>query len=363
MPGSRLNGWSLVFNAGIIMEPKRILIARTDRIGDVVLSTPVIRQLRKNYPDAYISFMVQSGNRDLVANNPDLDEVITLDRRGSEKGFRGIFRFSRMIRRKKFDTAIALHPTNRVHLLFFLAGIPVRIGYDRKMAFLLTRKIRHDKHLFGEHESVSTLKLMRDAGFAVDIEDISPYVESSAKDRDSVDSVFRDLGISESPVAVHPGASCPSKRWDPDGFAEVSEVLRKKYGKDIVLIGGDETMEISRSIASSSKEKLIDLTGALRLGELAEFLSRCCVLVSNDSGPVHVAAAVNTPCVVIFGRSDPGLSPDRWGPAGVHNRLIHKDVGCEKCSAHECKIGFACLRAVSSRDVLDAVSAIIGEPA
>lgn len=344
-------------------KPERILIVRTDRIGDVVLSTPVIRQMRKLLPDAYISFMVRTGNKDLVANNPDLNEVIELDRGGKEKGLWGIFKFSRALKKKKFDLAIALHPTNRVHMLLFFAGIPVRIGYDRKMGYLLCQKIPHKKHQGRTHEVDYNLDLLRQAGFDISGADRSPYIATANDEKALIESFFKKYGIKNSPIAVHVGASCRSKRWDTASFAAVCDSLALEYKTDIVLLGGDETTRLSRSVVELAKADVIDLTGALRLGEVAEFLSRCRVFISNDSGPVHIATAVGTPCVVIFGRNDPGLSPERWGPVGEQNKILHKDVGCKVCLAHNCEKEFACLKAISPIEVTSAVRDLIGAPA
>ena len=134
--------------------------------------------------------------------------------------------------------------------------------------------------------------------------------------------------------------------------AEVADVLSEKHASEIVLVGGSETEKFSEAVASAMRTKAIDMTGNFLLGELAEFLSRCLLFISNDSGPVHVASSVGTPSVVIFGRKDPGLSPERWGPIGASNRVLHKDVGCDICLAHNCVRDFACLKAASSREVI-----------
>jgi ADP-heptose:LPS heptosyltransferase len=159
---------------------------------------------------------------------------------------------------------------------------------------------------------------------------------------------------------VHAGASCPSKRWPPQRFAQAADLLSEKYGADIVVVGGKGTEEISRKVISSMKRKAFDVTGKLSLGALAELLLRSRLFVSNDSGPVHVAVAVGTPVVAIFGRKDPGLSPRRWGPLGPRDIVLHKDVGCVKCLAHNCDKGFKCLTAVTVEDVVRAAEKILG---
>ncbi len=142
-------------------EYKRILVVRTDRIGDVLLSTPVIKALRDNYPDAFIAMMVSPYAKDIIEGNPYLDEVIVFDKDTKHKGWWRSFKFSRYLKKKKFDLALILHPTNRVHLVTFHAGIPRRIGYNRKCGFLLTDKIGHTKQFGEKHELEYNLDLIR----------------------------------------------------------------------------------------------------------------------------------------------------------------------------------------------------------
>ncbi len=342
------------------MNPKRILISRTDRLGDVILSTPVIRYFRKKYPDAYIAFMVRPYAKDVVFNNPDLNEIIIYDKDGSEKCFFATCMFAWKLRKKKFDTAIALHPTNRTHIMFFIAGIPARIGYDRNLGNLLTVRVPHKKQEGLKHEAEYNFDLLKDAGFDTEGADIHPYIVTSGEEKKVVDAVLKDQGLgSKDIIAVHSGASCRSKRWDSENFAKVCDQLIEKHNSDIVLIGGAETEECSRAVARSMKNEAKDLTDVFLVGELAEFLSRCKLLISNDSGPVHVAVSVGTPVVAIFGRSDAGLSPKRWGPLGEKDIVLHKYVGCEKCLAHNCDKDFECLKAITVDEVFEAAEKIL----
>jgi len=317
--------------------------------------------MREKYPGAYIAFMVRPENRDVVGSNPHLDEVIVYDKRGVEKSFWKTFLFALKLRKKKFDVGIALHPTNRVHIMLFLAGIPVRIGYDRKLPRFLTQALRHEKERGEKHEIDYNFDLLTRAGFDTERADRRPYIVTSDDDKKLVMVIKKEFGIGENVIAVHVGASCPSKRWAPARFAFVADKLAGKYRADIVLVGAEETGKFADEVILKMKTKPINLIGALLIGELAEFLAGCRVFVSNDSGPVHVAVAVKTPTVVIFGRSDPGLSPKRWGPAGDKDIVFHRDVGCRKCLAHNCEKGFACLKAVTAREVLEGVERVLGE--
>ena len=340
-------------------KPKRILITRTDRMGDVILSTPAIRAIRQSYPEAYIAFMIMPRNKDILANNPELDEVIVFDKYGGQKSLWSTLMFAFNLKRKKFDLGIALHPTNRAHIIMYVAGIPERIGYDKNMPFLLTKRIAHSKQFGKKHEIDYNLDMLRIAGFKLKVVDRMPYIITNENEKKMVDAVLKTCGLSNKIIAIHAGASCRSRWWPAKRFAQVADQLSRKYKCDIVVVGGDDIEDISKETISYMKEKAIDLTGCLLLGELAEFVSRCKLFISNDSGPVHVAVAVKTPTIAIFGRNDPGLSPKRWAPVGEKDEYIHKPHDCEICLAHNCKKGFICLQNITVDDVLAAADNIL----
>ena len=338
---------------------KRILIIRTDRIGDVALSTPVIKALRNSCPDSYIAFMVRPYAVDIVEGNPNLNEVIVYDKYGIHRGFFSTILFGLRMRKKKFDTAIILHPTNRAHIVAFVAGIADRIGFNRKMPFLLTEALNDKKFLGQKHELEYTLEILKTIG--VEVRDKGLYATVRKKDEDTIASKLARMGAADSDllIGVHPGASCPSKKWPAERFASLIDRLTDNYTVKIVLMSGpEETAQIAR-LKKKIKSKIIDLSGQTSVGELAALLKRCKLFVSNDSGPVHIATAVGTPNVTIFGRKQPGLSPKRWGPTGKDDIVLHKDVGCEICLAHNCKNGFKCLEAITVEEVFNAVGKFI----
>jgi heptosyltransferase-2 len=338
---------------------ERIVVTRTDRLGDVVLSTPVIKHLRKLFPDAYIAFMVRPENRGVVSADGHLNEVIVYDKYGLDDGIAGMFRIAGKLKRRRFDISISLHPDARVHLALFLAGIPRRIGYDRKMPLFLTERYTHRKQKGMMHEVDYNLDLLGRAGFDTGDTDRMPYIHTDYRVRLFVDRMMKDRGLGDDLAVIHPGASCPSKRWPAERFAAVADEVSSRTGCQIVLVGGEGTEAFSEKVINDMRNRAVDLTGTLRIAELAELISRSRVFISNDSGPVHVAAAVKTPCVVIFGRNDPGLSPRRWGPVGEKVRVHHKPPACDICLAHECENGFECLQAVTPDEVTSSVLSIV----
>lgn len=337
----------------------RILIVRTDRIGDVLLSTPVIKAVREACPNAHIAMVVSPYARDIVEGNPNLNEVIVYDKAGAQKSWLDSAKFSLALRKKHFDLAIILHPTNRVHLVTFFAGIPVRAGYNYKMGFLLTRKLKHSKHTGREHEVDYCLDVVRALG--IDTSDKPLYMPIKEESDDYVQKLLKENGVAKEDklAAIHPAASCPSKIWPADRFAKVADALVEKYGFKIVIIAAEKDKEIVRRVKNSMRHPAIDLSGKTTVSQLASLLKRCEIFISNDSGPVHISSAVGTPVIAIFGRNQAGLSPLRWGPVGKKDKFLHKEVGCVVCLAHNCDKGFKCLEAISVEEALEAVSDIL----
>ena len=341
------------------MNPKRILLIRTDRIGDVVLSTPAIKAVRDSYPDSYIAVMVKPYAKDIVEGNPYLNEVIVYDKDGVHNSFFATLIFGLGLRRKRFDTAVILHPTNRSHIVAFLAGIPNRVGYEKKMAFLLTKKINDKKFLGEKHELDYTLDILKNIGVVPKDRDLYVPVKSSSENAINIKLAREGKSGSGLLIAVHPGASCPSKRWPAERFALLIDRLKERYEFQIVVVAGPADAAEAAELKKNLKSDVINLSGKTSVGELAALFKKCRLFISNDSGPVHIASAVGTPCVVIFGRKQRGLGPKRWGPTGKSDIVLHKDVGCAVCLAHNCKNGFKCLRAITVDDVFSAVNDVL----
>ena len=338
---------------------KRILVIRTDRIGDVLLSTPAIKALRENYPHAFIAAMVSPYAKEIVEGNPSLDEAILYDKDGKHKGWASSVRFARNLRRHKFDVAIILHPTNRAHLTAYLAGIPKRIGYDRKFGFLLTDKICHTKQLGEKHELEYNLDLLRLLG--IEAKNKGLFIPIKAGSERWAEEFISSQGIKkgEKFLAINPSASCPSKVWPFERFAEVSDKLAQKYGFRVLVISGPKDLALAEKVIKNMKSPAISVAGKVSLSQLASLLKRASLFISNDSGPVHIASAVGTPVISIFGRKQAGLSPRRWGPVGPRDKVLHKDTGCIECLAHNCRRGFACLKAISVEDVISCADSIL----
>lgn len=338
---------------------RRILVVRTDRIGDVLLSTPVIKALRRKYPQAYISMMVAAHAKDIVEGNPYLDEVIVYDKDGKHKSWLRTLKFAGRLKKKKFDLAVILHPTNRAHLLTFLAGIPERLGYNLKLGFLLNVRKEHKKQEGLKHEAEYNLDLLGDLGITGNAPDLFMPIRDESEQW--VKDLFEKEGIRETDklLAINPGASCPSKLWPAGRFAEVAGELARRYNFKILILAGPKDILLADKIARKIKGKTMNLAGKTSVSQLASVLKKCVLFISNDSGPVHIASALGTPVISIFGRNQAGLSPRRWGPLGKRDKYLHKEAGCIQCLAHNCQKEFACLKAISVEDVLSAAESVL----
>ncbi len=335
----------------------RILVTRTDRIGDVVLSTPVIEALRLQFPKAVISMMVSPLTQNLIQGNPFLDEVIVYDKQEGQKSWKGTWSFARDLRRKRFDIAIHLHPNNRSHWVSYLAKIPIRLGYKYKNYRLLTHVVPHLKQEGKKHEAEYNFDLLR----VLDIQCPSKLnTRVVVQDRAQVEwnRIKSQLGLEEKKyIAINPGASCPSKMWAPSHFAALADYVIKNKNIPIAFIGSHQEHVLVKQIKEWVQSDIVDLTEKLKLSESVCAIKDAKMLISNDSGPVHIACALDTPVISIFGRNQAGLSPLRWGPLGEKSKVLHKDVGCDICWAHECPYSFACLDAITVEEVIKAIEA------
>src|SRR3990167_8218820 len=251
---------------------RNILIVRTDRIGDVILTTPSIKVLRQTYPSARISVLIAPLTKELVAGNPDLDEIIVDDRRCVHRGITGFWRLVLSLRRKKYDLAIVYHTKKRTNCLCWAAGIPRRAGYtNEKFGLLLTDPIPDQRHWGRQHEAQYCLDVLRHLGISGNkILDKSPqdlaedvYVPVSADAWRWLEQFCRERPISgrERLIAIHPGASDPAKRWPERQFAELIDQLAGRHPARILLIGTKETTGIARQIISLTQVPVLDLTG------------------------------------------------------------------------------------------------------
>jgi heptosyltransferase III len=305
--------------------PRRILVTRMKFIGDIVLTTPIIRSLRTALPDAWIAYMGDAGAVTLLEQNPYLNEIIPFD--FGRPTLCEQPRVAWLLRRRKFDTVIDLFGNPRSALLTRLSGAPVRVGLDRpgrgRFYTVRVQDAPRRKTAVEFHE-----QFLR----AIGIEPAHHQPELFLTDNERREATALLHG-GRPFVVLHPGATWPAKRWNPEGFAGLADRLRKERNVEVVLTGGPRDAEVVQqvcSLAQGSLRTFIDLP----LRQLAALYAGAAAIVSNDAGSMHIAAAVGTPTIGLFG---PG-EEDIWfpyDPAKGHQAL-RKDVPCHPCHLDHC---------------------------
>jgi len=306
----------------VSLDPK-ILVTRTDRIGDLVLTTPVFKALKEKFPTSKVSCLTFLENREIVEGNPYLEEVLLYDKKGSEKGWWGQLLFSLKLRKKEFDIVIHCHGTNRMHLLGWLAGIPVRIGYDRRASWALTQTYSYNKKEGQKHESEYLFDLLEVLDVQVPAS-LETYFPITDRFRASLENLLAFYKVEKAiPIIVlSPSASDQTKMWPAKYFGELVTRLDQEGKSTFIAIGKREDRGLVSSLRENTSVSVIDFSGRLSLGMLGALLKRSNLLVSNDSGPVHIAGAVGCPVVSIFGRHQAGLNAKRWEPLAAHSQVV-----------------------------------------
>lgn len=296
-------------------------------MGDVLMNLPAVRLLRQTFPKAWITLLVDEKVADLFRNHPDIDEVMTVNAPALERSFAARRALRKKIKAAAFDLALVANPQKNLHLMMFLARIPYRIGYDRKWGFLLNKRLPVSDNA-GRHEIDRNLHLASLASDKTWDGALSLPVDERAmagiRERLAV-----ELKDDRPVIAIHPGTSLAAKRWAPDRFAALGNRIEEAMGANVVLIGGVEERPASEAVSSGMKRKPVDWTGRLTLKELVAFFHhpRVRLLVSADSGPVHVAWISGTPVVALYAKGAPGCEPARWGPRDGVSRTIFKPIG------------------------------------
>lgn len=335
-------------------DSTNILVIRYSAIGDVVLSIPAFRALRTSFPNARISLIVNPICQEIVAECPFLDEVIIYDKQGMHKGLLPYLRFVGGVRKRKFDLVIDLQNNLRSSLISYLTGAKKRIGYARGCrGFLYTAKPEMPDDKDGPFEYLN--RLLKAAGAEPVDERLEFWI--SPENEESAGRLLVDNGIGkgDSVVGIHPGAGKRwlTKRWPKESFTRLIDELIERFKAKVVLVGGDEEIDLGREIIKLTHNQPIDAIGKTSLQQLASILKRCRLFIGSDSGPMHIATAVGTPVIAFFGPTDPKRHP----PCGIHNIIINKKLSCSPCYRTECR-KHDCMREIEVEEVLEGVEKI-----
>ncbi|MFA5276839.1 MAG: glycosyltransferase family 9 protein, partial [Candidatus Omnitrophota bacterium] len=280
---------------------KNILAIRNDRFGEFLLNIPAIRALKATYPGARLTLGVSPQVKELAECVEYADKVVVWDDA-----------FKKNLKKFKFDTCVILNPAKEAHWISFRAGIPRRVGYNRKWGILLTHKMKDSKNLGLKHEVEYNLDLVGLIG--AKISDKSIHLSKLPQH-----SKLEYAGA----IAVHPFTSDTLKQWPVDRFRQLIKRLSEELKDKVLVVGRDEI--IGEEYFDSLGDNIINLVNKTSLVELAQILKQCRMLVTCDSGPMHLAAAVGTPVVALFRNDLPGKTARRWGPWGKGHEVIERN--------------------------------------
>lgn len=327
-------------------NPKNILIIKLRYIGDVLISTAAIRMLREKFPLSKISMAVNKGTEAVLRNNPCVDNIFLVDRRGLQAQL-GFFA---SIRSCQFDCVIDLSDADRSALIAACSGAAVRIGFNherRWRGWLYSQVVKipyGTMHMVDYHAQA-----LRFLGISTNVG--KPELFIGDEDQLAADVLLQQVGLSgHNWVMMHPAARYWFKSWPAERFSILGDMLIEQ-GFQVVLVGHPDDKGIGEIVQESAKHKLISLIGQTSLLELAGLMKRCTLFIGNDGGPMHMATAVGCPVVAIFGPTDPAV----WGPKGKQTAVLYKGLDCRECFYPGCLRGeSSCMKQISIDEVYEA---------
>lgn len=347
---------------------ERILVVQTSFLGDIVLTVPLLAEIKRRFPEAELSVLCTPDAKSLLLDNPDIQEIITYDKRGAGRGIRGFWRQAIELSNRGFTLALSPHKSLRSALLLFLARIPCRVGFRQSAGwFLYHYRVDRDVRC---HDVERNLSILQALGVDLEVCRKDLRIEVKSTVQESVKHIFSSLGIDRKEgrivFGLNPGSVWPTKRWSTEGYAELMVRLKKRYPCEILLFGGPEDRKAVDSIQELCGNVGVSLVGKIGLRELACAIDWCDVFITNDSGPMHVAVARGIPVVAVFCATTPSLG---FYPYSSRAVVVERDLSCRPCSSHggrRCPLGTEdCIRLIGAEHVLRGVERLLkgrGQP-
>ena len=330
---------------------KNILLIRLSSLGDVVLTTPAIRAVRAHFRDAYIAMLVAKQSADVLRENPHLNEIITYDRLARDKDTGEMLRIIRHLRERKFTTAIDLQRKFRTELLMYFSCAAERVGKGR----LCTVRVQEQGN---KHATAHYFDLLHAVGIPAADQRLELFLAES--ERIDAAKRFDTAGIREAAlkVGLFPGAGWKLREWMPERFAAIGDRLVAQFNANVLVFGGPKEAELVQTVVGLMDAPAIPFAGNLQIRQLAACIEQCDLFLTNDTGPMHIAAAVGTPTVSLFG---PG-NHIRFQPLGTTHQTVRYDVPCSPCKqfTDKCKDNI-CMKGIAVDAVWRSISRALGK--
>lgn len=340
-------------------EAHRILIIKLDHAGDVLMSTPAIKAIRNTFPKEHITLVIGPWSANIIKGNKNVDEVIIFKAYWHDRDpnksikLRDIYNLIKSLRKQNYDLFFDLRGDIFAIIIAFLAGIPRRIGYGWEGGrFLLTDEV---KTSIGKHQTEILLDAItpikeKPAG------KLLPEITISDDDKEIASKLLQTSKWNPRIplIGFHLGAGYPSKLWKANRYGELMNLITEKYNVQILIVGGFEDKFIYENIKENLNFKPITAIGKTKFSETAALIERCSLFIGNDSAPVHIAAAVGTPTVVIFSAANDW---NRWRPYGENVLVIMGEVDCINCEKKVCT-DTSCMDTITVKEVLSKIEGI-----
>jgi heptosyltransferase II len=330
---------------------RKILLRSTNWIGDAVMTTPAMDAVRSTFPQAEVVVVANPIVAELFTHHPFCDRVVVYDKKGVHSGISGFLRFSRQLKEEEFDLALLFQNAIEAALMARIASIPIRAGYRTDgRGFLLTHGVpvgRKERRL---HHTDYYLTMLEKLG--IDGGSRRLFLALAEDEKSWAEGVLGEGAW----AAINPGAAYGSaKRWIPERFAAVADAMTLEFGMRTLLTGGPGEREIGLEIEKHSIQKPINMIGKTSVRQMMALLAHCRIMITNDSGPMHVAAAMGTPVVALFGSTDHTTT----SPLSENCQIVRKPIECAPCLKRQCPTDHRCMEAITVEDVVMAARDIL----
>jgi len=339
---------------------KKILVRAPNWIGDAVMCLPALGALKAKYPGSEISVLTRARAVPVFERNPAVSELIVYDDKSEHRGLKGRLRLSAELKEKGFGLAVLFQNAFDAAFISYISRIPERAGYARDLRTqLLTVKVPVTDEIKKKHQVYYYLNIIEAlGGGAPKVE--APRIYLSGAEEEWAEGFLEKNGLTGARLlGISPGASYgPAKRWPEASFSELIDGFSASDGTVGIIFGGPEDRDTAKLVSEGTSTRHLNLAGSITLRQFMALLKRTGLFVTNDSGPMHIAAALGVPTVAIFGSTDPVLT----GPFGGLSRVVIKKAPCNPCFDRVCRYGhYECLTAITPADVRVAAEGLLRE--
>ena len=328
----------------------RILVRSTNWVGDAVMTIPALEAIKENFPASNLTVLARPWVIPLLENNPGVDQVLPFKKgKGFLSNIVEVIRAASLIRGLGFDLALLFQNAFEAALLTCLGGIRFRVGYNTDgRRLLLSHAVIRDREILRQHQVEYYLGILRAFGWEAPSKDPSLHV--AEKEMWAARTILSSHGIEEGDfvVGLSPGAIYgPAKRWPIERFALIGDWAAERWGARVLVMGSQTEKSLGENLGRLMKHHPVNLCGSTTLGEAMALIKRCRLFVSNDSGLMHVAAALRVPTVAVFGSTDPVAT----GPRGDTARIVRRPIACSPCLRPECPTDYRCMLSIGAEEV------------